>query len=254
MTAVEFADALGEYTDADGLVSPYRMQVGQRNGSGNGLLYTSLAYLLLAVRARQYGVQFAEMVRKCYLLPGLLRRGPAHPDHEGPDDYLAVGAAAGVLRLGAFGGACKQVAGEILRYGRAHWWMMNNVDPGRWRWSSWFGRFPALIAHLEWAAWEPPPLWRRLAWAGALWLASRAEARQQDSWVQSWMMVLTVEALDVESLTPTLRWWEYRAMDNWRHRARGVFPGGLRQCLGEYFGNGEHPLVRYAPENWEGLL
>jgi len=115
----------------------------------------------------------------------LLTRHPFHhlQIQESIDDYTAALSASYLLDHG-------RLAKFIIRWGEAHRWVFNNVDPlRRFTWSAWLGRFPALRAHAYFSASLPPWFWWRILWIGTVLWACRAKRMDQDAWALTWHMV-----------------------------------------------------------------
>lgn len=160
-----------EYMDADGLVAPWKVPSGSRNGSGNGLLYTSLYYILLANKGlvgTPERLAFMDTVLPCQSSQdGVYNRGPVHPDQEGPDDYIALVAASSILGL-------KSICWGILTHGiekpfqlgplKLYFNYCNITKENVLHRSSWLGRMPQLVAHMKFACGVRVPLWQKLVW------------------------------------------------------------------------------------------
>jgi hypothetical protein len=254
-------DAFLPYIDKDGLVQP---TVGGE--SGNGLLYTSeYIYALLA----NGGMDRIEQMRltaaynACQMQEGLMARTPIgtafSTDQEGPDDYYGCGAASSELD--------GSLARHILAYGRkgasgfnpsyedsdrvklSTWlfrilslfgllkvkWIYNNDNPGFFTQSSWLGRQQNLICHLQFAADEEPPMWRKVWWAVAV--LGSLFSTNNDSYCLSWLCVRTAQGKSKFCTLVGKVWW---------HFVLKKFPGGMGEILGDYFQNPSHPLAVYT--------
>lgn len=222
-------EELADYTDAYGLVHPNK-NPGPNNWSGNGLLFTAEA-LMLIYKDSPPSVEEQREIERIYNsceaeAMGLYRRHPVAflRDQEAIDDYIGIGAAAYITGTG--------MAVEVLEYGRAHHWLMNNVD-GKWNWSAWLGRFPAMICHLEFAAGGRSSLWKRLWWA--LTVAFQPWSSESDP-ILSWLMV-TVCAK--RSFVCSL------ATDHFYRRLKKRYPGKMRQVFEIYFNSTDHPIAKF---------
>lgn len=227
-----------EYTDPDGLVQPQRHP--SPGASGNGLVYTSAYYILLKRRGFLTFVDlnaFAAVVKKCSVRDGLLKRGPNHPDQEGPDDYIAVTAASAHL--------LRMLAGQVLSYGQnnpfkfgpltLHWNYCNVCPEPVLHRSSWMGRSPSFVAHLHYAAGLSASWFSAIGWCVAVLLSCFRPKSDQDARTLSWFLVATAE---LENRHPWVRRFFL-----WKlHRD---FPNGMRDVIGNYFQNREHPLAKY---------
>jgi hypothetical protein len=216
--SLQILSELQEYTDVDGLVHPNHLP--GRSASGNGLLYTSEAYIML----KDHGLfdsalreHFLSILASCQVEPGLYRRSPVHPHQQGPDDYKGVAAASGILEL-------PHIAEQILVYGETRpvkfkglllseqshpaWWRVvldklfgwvtlyynyNNVNPGTVHRSSWLGRQNQLITHLKFAAGRKPGLFAKLYWCAVILNSMSADKNNNDAWIMSYLLVRTAK-------------------------------------------------------------
>ena len=249
------------FTDAHGLLQPAPGSTG-----GNGLRYTSEKIHALKARgilSEDDCWAYANVVLSCEKEPGLLSRAPGHPDQEGPDDIVATisgSCAAGLPFIAReilqYGERSRASLGLILRCffkrkgGLTFWrnalcWVMtpikvryvykNGDGPDDWD-QAWLGRQVQVIAALKCAAGKEPTFFECLWWAGAVWLARKADPKDQDAWVLTWHLVRSKRP---ESL---LCDW---AASAWIKKYRSVHPEGLGKILGDYFQNANHPLARY---------
>lgn len=227
----------GKYLDADGLVNPSPINPTDKGKTGNGLLYTSIYYMLLKRRGdltKEDVDSFTKTVNRCMVITyggwpmaGLLLRSPTKADLESADDYYGVCAATKSLDLvGAF-----YQYGLCTNYGLFRW-NYNNQKPDTFTLQTWFGRFPWLPAHIQWCAGVKPNILRRLAWAFKIALdsfSSSPEAR-----IKGWLMI---------SATGDCRLSSWAVM-RWRQGLANRFPNGMRDVMAEYFGD-YHPLSIY---------
>lgn len=202
MDEQEYRDKIRHYRDSDGLVTPIPHPGTSPNGSGNGLLYTSIEMLMLQSnlwlnmkdRDRLAHIAMDSMVKT-----GLLKRGPHHHDQQAHDDYVALTCALWCLCF-------EHLSESIYNYGennpvKTPWgislsYYYNNVTPGtfyhqdgRNNWSAWLGRMPQVVAHIQLAAGRKPGLFLRMAWTVSVLIASFADARDQDAWMLTWFLV-----------------------------------------------------------------
>jgi hypothetical protein len=252
-------------------------------------------------------------VQKCQIEPGLFRRSQHglgfSDDQEGPDDYVGL-----ISMTGA--DPWFQFAQDFLRYGRGvkvaigpalrlgghpilatllGWirlrYVFNNRLPGtllepvrdsdqvKPNWSAWLGRFPAVIAHAEFAAGERVPLWR-LAAAVAFWFATAVTWFFVSPWivllmVPAQVLVFAILIFGFRKLYWAASVWQagrfsdgtddwiltwhlvqtFRASGeshlicewaarNFTERLFTKWPGGLSSVFLKYFGP-DHPLTRY---------
>jgi hypothetical protein len=250
------------YTDQYGLVQPSPGET-----SGNGLLYTAEYILALAAHGALDDAEKQRLMavyRACQVLPGLMRRSPAGApfcgDQEGPDDYVGVGAAANLIGT--------SLAQDVVKYGQSqgadrwssitedegnqtwskvlYWtlrvlslgspvrWVWNNNDPRGFSEASWLGRQQNLVCHLQVAAGENPPLWRKFWWCLTILSSMFSDPTDQDSWILSWLCVRTMGD----------RFWLCKWVGKlWTWKFKKAWPHGAGQLLGSYFNNEQHPLA-----------
>lgn len=224
------------YTDRWGLLQPTDDQAqldSEYGASGNGLTYTSakiLTYWRRGMLTADDKHEFALTVSSCFQEPGLLMRNPAKKgEQNGWDDYVAVMA------------ACKVAApaqGNAIRdYARNHGYVMNNEKPATvLKANGWFndkailGRYPQLIAHMEYATWNTACPINDLAWR--IHVASPPE--DHDGAYLRWMMWVTAEDQSEA------------AGVSFAQNIRVRYSGGMAQVWSEYFKNGEHPLAKWG--------
>lgn len=245
------------YLDADGLVAYQPTYPGQVNASGNGLLLTSLYYLCLVLRNEATihldRADFHALLKRCSVEPGLLSRGPHHPDQQAMDDYLGVATACRALVLPG-------TTARILSYGRncpvklwgplRLFYHYNNVAPGqlhhpdgRINWNAWLGRMPQLVAHLQLAAGERPWPLRRLWWALVIAYSAFARKSDHDAWLMSWLLIWVYQ--------DRRNWGGWSLVGDaacwyWRKRFAYTWPEGMTGVLAQALGHG-HPIVTYWP-------
>ncbi len=237
----DFAD----YTDPSGMISGDAMP---KSASGNGILYTAEMYFILAkngaLAASDRPDFWALIARNCQLLPGLYSRGKGWNDQEGIDDYIGLAAASRLLGT--------DHARDILRYGRnplvrftpfrrwprLRWYFENEqrqrVDDTR----AWFGRFPAFICHVTWAAGETPAIWLRLWWAVTVAITGLFSPLDQDQYILSWLMMETIDS------TKTY-WFERWASRFYIGTLHKNWSRGMRDVLACYFGSQDHPIAKW---------
>ncbi len=174
----------------------------------------------------------------CEIRPGLIQRLPPFSrDQEGLDDYIAY-----VLIDPVF-------AFAALQYGRASFYR-----PLKWApWlripyqysikrdphdvAAWLGRYPALVAHMEWSTHAmTPPLWRRVWWAASV--AFSGSSDNEDPWVLSWLMIVSAGRR---------RWLERLATDIYLWRLKRS-KGSLALLFAAHFRNPNHPIARACEE------
>lgn len=239
------------FTDRYGLIHTKRVNENKDASTGNGLIYTSLAYglsyLLYPLNFRRVELQKAawKVIVQCQVKSGLYRRSPDDDSGEGPDDYLGLGFLSGVCGM-------EYVAQDILSYGKygqgaGPWpfkYVYNNLVPGWFRIQAWFGRFPALITHLKLGAGYYPSPWERLGWALSLVWDSYQPKQNQDAYIQSWMKIQVARPIYKYRTSFVMEW----AIDSWWHRFHKTWPGGISQVYEAYLGTANHPFVHYLQD------
>jgi len=203
--------------------------------NGNMLGSTGLAWALLALKhVPLTRDEMRDVITPHQARPGLYMR---HPDGSGglqsADDYF--GLIAG-LALQSYTYPVR----DILAYGRLHAWVFNSGAPGTFRLKAWFGRYPALIAHITYGSCQEPNLFLRTYWALSVFLCCMLPVSKQDSYIQTWCMVVVYER------QPFWGWLQTTAAQFFRMRLLSL--GGLERILSDYIGIPDHPLVRLAKE------
>lgn len=232
---MKFEDEIAAYIDEYGLV-----QNGINASSGNGLLFTAetiMVFVILGARNERMFKQFEDAYNRCQVQPGLLSRTPPgepfSQDQEGPDDYIGAGVASYFLKT--------DLAAKILEYGRDQpfpYYNYNNIEPGKFSLYSWLGRQQNLICHLQFAAGEKPPMWRKLWWCAAIWDATRAEKGNQDAFILSWLCIKTMDGRS---------WLCQKVANYWWKKLLEKFPSGMEEVFREYFGSaGPIPIIRWV--------
>lgn len=149
MTREEYLSEAQAYIDASGLMhhtivdnpKPYV-------SNGNGTMYLSEFYILLkllGLATAEDSAHWASMIQNCMKEPGLLCRSALKTEElDQQDNYLAVLVASTLLNQ-------KQIALDILTYGRKNWGFYNNQNPGSIKgkdgkilWASFLWRMPQL--------------------------------------------------------------------------------------------------------------
>lgn len=146
-------EQLFDYSDQWHLIKPNK----NPGSSGNGILYTSVAFLLEDPDKRWMASWYENLIQKCMLKPGLLTRVPDNSQkQESWDDYLGVAAACIKLSI-------TSIPRQILWYALTHAFIMKTESPLTI--NAWLGRFPhmwclmwiAAFPCLKWPLW--PALW-----------------------------------------------------------------------------------------------
>jgi hypothetical protein len=217
--------------------APYAFKPGMvstsRELNNNALGSTGLTWALLAIKGDYVPWQeMRDVIALCQVRTGLYRRLP-YPGGgmQSADDYFG-------LVAGLALNHCVWEVRDILAYGRAHRWVMNSEAPDSFQWRAWFGRFPALIAHIVYGSCNRPNLFLRTAWALAVAWASTRPAKEQDSYVQTWCMVAVYQR------QPYFGFLQTTAAMLFLHRLTSL--GGLGRILEDYTQLPGHPLVQLA--------
>lgn len=225
------------YTDRWGLLQPTddKAQLDSEYGaSGNGLTYTSakiLTYWRRGMLNDEDRTQFQNVVESCFQEPGLLMRSPAKSgDQEGWDDYVAVMAACKV--------AAPAHGSTIREYARRHAYIMNNEWPGTvlkksggLNASAILGRYPHLIAHMEYATGNTACPVNEFAWRHHV----MEIPEDHDGAYLRWFMLTTGQPNGTGV-----------AWNAFRTNLYSRYSGGMAQVWSEYFKNGEQPLAKYG--------
>ncbi len=280
--ALPFSDAVfSDYQDYYCIVHTKRPQDRDPGADYNGLLFTAEACTIMQLQNVIYDRNDIATGLPHWQVeghPGLYRHAPENKtDTEGPDDYIGLGALAGVCGF-------HQVAREILNYGKPDDQALalagananpvsrgkecyaslrkgitptgfipynyNNVDPGKFTLATWLGKAPAIITHLKLGAGDQPTRSELAIWSAALLYSGESglsdpSHSNQDKWLQSWLMVLTYEMSHYHSGDADT------AVDKWWNLLYQRYPGGIQQTMTEYLnlpGGTENPLSKYIKD------
>lgn len=245
--ALPFSDAVfSDYQDYYCIVHTTKPRDRDPGADNNGLLYTAEACTIMQLQNVSYDRNDIATGLPHWQVeghPGLYRHAPENKTNpEGPDDYIGLGALAGVCGF-------HQVAREILNYGKPDDQALalagvnanpvsrgkecyaslrkgitptgfipynyNNVDPGKFTLATWLGKAPAIITHLKLGAGDQPTRSELAIWSAALLYSGESGLSDpphsnQDKWLQSWLMVLTYEMAHYHSGDADAavgKWW-----------------------------------------------
>lgn len=217
---------LQAYQDKYGFVQP------AEGWSGNGILYTSEAMILLKKWQELTQLQikrFNETIQTVEIEPGLYNRFPGYDDQEGQDDYIGLTLASNIMGT--------KHAKDVFNYGRSHGWVFSNKKDNKDKWPARFWRMPQLLAHFYWCAGVEPPLWQKIYWMLVILTTGVfTDGKGQDTWILSW---LHIEAC------PHKEYWSYKfTIKMWQKRLLKFKPNGMKQVFEEYFGK-DHPIAKY---------
>lgn len=199
--------------------------------SQNPIHFTALSIIALSEHGHldHFWERFRIALEKCEVRPGVFNRTPTNvTDQNSIDDYMGVAVFAAYIDKG--------FAERFLAHGEKYAWVYNNVDTkNSFNFSAYFGRFPALIATMKFAADRKPGLLQEIYWAGSVIWAAFQDASDQDGWRMSFMMVKVAKS---RTLLTALATWV------WKWRAKKVLKNGIGGNLSEYWrGDMRHPLV-----------
>jgi len=213
------------YVDRFGLVTP------SGGTSGNGLLYTSEWLLTLfrqGILDDETTQKYSEAIDKCQVTKGLFNRHPEATTHRNAtDDYIGVIAVSRALGL--------PYAHFIYRHGVKYAWVFNNVNPGFFHISSWFGRKFQFRAHVKFGIGMKPNLFERLVWCYSVITSAWKPLTDQDARTLTWLLVITASGQD--DLTDKVGEW-------WMSKFKSQYKNGMSTVLEDYFGF-QHPIARY---------
>jgi len=227
----------GDYpyaADSSGLVSDKVDLMGtefRSRSTGNGLMYSAeLSHAFH--KTNHLPGELMSGVMGCEIEPGHWSRHSGlkrlKMPNQGPDDLY------GVMLFSHLWD--EEIAKRWLVEGRRKLFMINAREPGKWRWGSWWGRFPALVAHTQFAAGEIPSLPMLAWWVSALMLAVDSPRKKQDNFAIGWAM-----AKVAEGKMPEID----RYVEIFRRKFKKKFPHGMGQVRLEYGWSEYHPNVKF---------
>lgn len=241
------------YIDHNGLVSP-----SKGGSSGNGVMYSSEFICLLEANGELTGAVAASWITpltRCFVEVGLLARDPKNEaEQEGPDDYIALAAAACAINRAIKPlGMDWPIANDVLRYGLRHFGNFNNKQPGKFSWSSWLWRQPQLIAAYMAAAVKRTWYARLFFWiiaqpfyfvaAGSIAVSCRKAALgDADSRRLAWSLIQS---------TAPVSWMVRLAARGWYARLYADYEDGMKGAYAYYYEPG-HPFHTYAKDGYPG--
>ncbi|WP_158793815.1 hypothetical protein [Granulicella sp. L60] len=280
VSAQSFTSAVwAPYTDRYGIIHSVPVDKKSRDPStNNGLLYTAEACVMMRLQNVSYDrARIAAGVQGDQVKPGLFRRSPIDTnDTEAPDDYIGLGALAGVCgfhdvarNILNYGNGGDQASGSMVlglnpvsvgkgwlallrrgvKPGQIVPYNYNNVNPGTFTLGTWMGKFPAIIVHWKLAAGDRPTQSEFAIWSAALVYSGEENLKgtSQDPWLQSWLMVLTYEMSGYHSAVADA------AVSQWWKLLHQRYPGGIKQTMSDYLAAGAsgNPLSEYI-DDFEG--
>jgi hypothetical protein len=204
--------------------------------NGNGLYATGQLLFLAQSRLPIYDAYALypngiELCRDPHT--GAYARRPDLLENTSVDDYLAI--------------TCDEyIAQELLKDSRANWGFLdvhNAIVPGI-NWAQFIFRFQGLWQHMRVSAGERLGLLGQAIWAVSIVLAARKPLTNQDSWIQSHLMVLTYGRRSRDGNSALIHWLMDLAVSYWRKKKGTTTTSSI---MAAYCGDPEHPLV----EAWE---
>jgi hypothetical protein len=253
------------YTDRYGIIHNNKVNDHRDPSSDNGQLFTAEACVIMELSHVSYDKgKIAAGLKADQVKPGLYNRSPI--DLKGinsVDNYIGLGALAGVcgfhdvardiLNYGrggdqASGPAAALLAGSVgqltdeLKQCRTVAYNYNNVEPGKFTFQTWMGKYPAMLVHWKLAAGDQPDPSEFGLWGAALILS--AKKGDQDGWIQSWLMILTYEMSQYHSTVADF------AVGQWWTMLHSRYPGGIKQTMTDYLGSSGkgNPLEEYIQD------
>lgn len=225
------------FKDEYGLVHPSPYRAGEP--SQNGLRFLSEWAI---VCHQHYGFNVADFdafyfaVRKCRAGTGvgLLARHPVlmREQYIAQDDYTPVITAAYVI-------GDHQLLTDIYKKGTNSFprYTYNNVNPGKFYYKSYFGRYFQFRAHIKWALDKKPNFAEQLVWGYCTMISPKKG--DQDSWALSKHLLIVGEHRN--------KWTRFCGRV-WRWRFKRCFGNAttMEPALAGYYSEG-HPI----PKNWK---
>lgn len=154
----------------------------------------------------------------CKAPNGAYARQPNLADNTSVDDYLAIG-------------CISDIAKNLLQTARTNWGCLD--IQGKKSWSQFIFRFQGFWQHLRISANESIGLFGQFIWALAIWLASKELIGNQDSWIQSRLMIATYDRRGYN------HWLCEWAIKKWN----AAQPEPTWQTMAKYINDDTHPLV-----------
>jgi hypothetical protein len=202
---MNWKDEIGNYCDRDGFLCPARVDPMQRPGSGNSLLYMSLYIITLHRRGEMTPEDYAWYCRSVdqFQPPGkrgCFTRGPYSSDKNTSfDDYNALLAASYQIE--------PTIAFNILKYGNRHLGVYNAEGSWKYTKKQFLWRAPQFMAHMYFANKIRPNWFLRLWWRLCIRNSMKADPKNQDAWIMSWLLVITAAGQDPKCDLVGLQWF-----------------------------------------------
>jgi len=238
-----------ECMDGHGLVQDH-----PGNVTGNGLCFTGEAAItliqngvasdVLVFRAMEDGIL------SCALAFGFYTRHPEKfsNDQIGPDDHVGLGSFSAIWNA--------TLAEDWIDFGERGWTLKDGKT--RWDyyypnelqyrdefgWRAYHGKFLAMRCHMEWAARKEPSIGKKLAWAFSVITAKSKPGCEHDEWRLSWQLV------SIYFFVNKRNWYCDLAAKKFRKNLYARFPGGIKECFGDYYKDPSHFQANYARDDW----
>jgi len=215
-------------------VDQYGLVLPQGGPSGNGSLFSGIWMMLRSQEEEQTKEnrtkrreEFYKLIGQITIVPGLYKRAPGWDTQDSIDNYIGIAAG------GYF--SWTEHAEDILNFGKAHWYVFNNEQLGKFRWKAYFGRFVGVWAHIQLCAGIKPNLFRRIAQAVGLYITTFKKPEETSDRLLGDVMV---NCLDNHWVSEIIRWfWK-------RHLHKKYGERGINRAVQIYYGI-EHPFSHY---------
>lgn len=217
------------YVDGNGLVAPQPVAPGTKQGSDNGVMFTSEYLIMAKWLEAPWQPDFYAAIARCFVQPGLLDRAPGDLYQEGPDDYYGLCAMLSVYKLRRFGI-------RMLLHGFTHIGFFNNA--GVFSWDALLWRQPQMVAAMASAAglgWMPI-FWPFYAWAMLVifWSCRPRPPSDTDYRRLCWHLIQATWGSPLARLAAFF----------WYSRLYEDYPNGMRGVASLYYKPG-HPFIKY---------
>lgn len=226
-----------DFTDQDGLISPYPCLKTQTNASNNGLCYLgeyiTLRQLTYEFLDSKEKVDILHLLDKCEVEIGCFKRSSTNnQDYESVDDYYG-------LCSGIYFNKLWNQGDYILMHGLHNLGSYNNITPGAFQWKTFLWRNPSLLALMLWSS--NRKVWFPLELIVAITIATSGLFSNQSSGTSSWLLSwFTIQVAKRES------WMCNLAAKLWNRRLKKVWPNGMVDVAKVYYKGlpgQDHPFV-----------
>lgn len=246
-------EEISEWRQPDGLITPKSERPGTetQDTTGDGIKHFSQYCALLVRRgdARESDLNdFERVIRACYVRQGLPNRSPTKTQEQISKDAL-IGASYAGWKMRS------RIAWEILDRGNAmRWgplkWFYPNLFPERFEkdgrvplkmlftkafWSSWMGKNPEVITHLQWCGLPAGfrPHWLRVLYQAFYFIVVTVSLDHLNS----------VNFMMADAARDRSRVLDF-AICFWSVRLHVKYRGGIKECLSREL-EPSHPIVTY---------